>query len=218
MSEFIKNHSEGTIKRLLELSQKHARSPSPIPDGIGSQPKGTSWTSDTDQHIEEKEQTYLQVPNTTDMHEGKPVPEPTRTGRNKMATTEMIRSWEEEFDGTGNPAEFISRTEELTEAYGIELDHAAGTMKILLKGCALDGCTPSCESKECGRVLKSLRLFLKVFSIKPEVQPAIRRGALGTRTWTSADGREAVDDIQEQLGNLFPTGLARSGQAGAGRW
>jgi len=38
--------------------------------------------------------------------------------------------------------------------------------------------------------------------IKPEVQPAIRRGALGTRTWTSAYGREAVDDIQEQLGNL----------------
>jgi len=60
----------------------------------------------------------------------------------------------------------------------------------------------------CGRVLKSLRLFLKVFSIKPEVQPAIRRGALGTRTWTSAGGREAVDDIQEQLGNLSPTGLA----------
>jgi len=60
----------------------------------------------------------------------------------------------------------------------------------------------------CGRVLKSLRLFLKVFSIKPEVQPAIRRGALGTRTWTSAGGREAVDDIQEQLGKLSPTGLA----------
>jgi len=59
-----------------------------------------------------------------------------------------------------------------------------------------------CESRECGRVLKSLRSFLKVFSIKPEVQPAIRRGALGTRTWTSAYGREAVDDIQEQLGNL----------------
>jgi len=32
--------------------------------------------------------------------------------------------------------------------------------------------------------------------------------ALGTRTWTSAGGREAVDDIQEQLGNLPPTGLA----------
>jgi len=68
--------------------------------------------------------------------------------------------------------------------------------------------TESCESRECGRVLKSLRLFLKVFSIKPEVQPAIRRGALGTRTRTSARGREAVDDIQEQLGILSPTGLA----------
>jgi len=40
------------------------------------------------------------------------------------------------------------------------------------------------------------------------VQPAIRRGALWTRTWTSAGGREAVDDIQEQLGILSPTGLA----------
>jgi len=70
----------------------------------------------------------------------------------------------------------------------------------------------SCESRECGRVLKSLRLFLKVFSIKTEVQPAIRRGALRTRTWTSAGGREGVDDIQEQLGNLSPTGLeARQG-------
>jgi len=66
----------------------------------------------------------------------------------------------------------------------------------------------SCESRECGRVLKSLRLFLEVFSLKPEAQPAIRRGALGTRTWTSAGGREAVDDIQEQLENLSPTGLA----------
>jgi len=59
------------------------------------------------------------------MHEGNPVPNPTRTGRTKMATMGVIRSWGEEYDGTGDPAKFISRTEELAEAYGIELDHAA---------------------------------------------------------------------------------------------
>jgi len=48
------------------------------------------------------------------------------------------RCWVEEYDGTGDPAEFISRTGELAEAYGIELDHAAGAMVILLRGCALD--------------------------------------------------------------------------------
>jgi len=58
------------------------------------------------------------------MHEGNPVPNPTRTGRTKMATMGVIRSWGE-YDCTGDPAEFISRTEELSEAYGIELHHAA---------------------------------------------------------------------------------------------
>lgn len=42
-----------------------------------------------------------------------------------MDTMGVIRSWGEEYDGTGDPAKFISRTEELAEAYGIELDHAA---------------------------------------------------------------------------------------------
>jgi len=60
-----------------------------------------------------------------------PTHEPTRTERDKVAT--MIRSWREEYDGPGDPAEFISRTEELAEPYGI-----AGAMVILLRGCAMD--------------------------------------------------------------------------------
>jgi len=51
---------------------------------------------------------------------------------------EVVRTWRKEYDGTGDPAELISRTEESAEAYGIEVDHAAVAMVILLKGCALD--------------------------------------------------------------------------------
>jgi len=62
--EFIKNgnHREETIECLLDPSQKHARSPLPIPNGIGNQPKGHSTQSST--------------PNATEMHQGNPVPNP----------------------------------------------------------------------------------------------------------------------------------------------
>uniref|UniRef100_A0A6P4EGC0 Uncharacterized protein LOC108043156 n=1 Tax=Drosophila rhopaloa TaxID=1041015 RepID=A0A6P4EGC0_DRORH len=120
MSELIKSgaHSEETTRRLQDLAQKHARTPSPAPDGM------------------EKNQNLLQIPDKQETSNGKPAPEPRKT--DKVATMGVIRSWGEFYDGTGDPTEFIPRMEELAKAYGIELDHAAGAMVILLRDCALD--------------------------------------------------------------------------------
>jgi len=126
MSGFIENgnHSDQTFKCLLELPQKHAISPLLIRDGIGNQQKQSN--------------TSRRKTKNTCMHEGKSVFKATINDKNKVATMGVIWSWGKEYEGTGDPSEFIRRTEELAEAYRVELNHAAGAMTVLLIGSALD--------------------------------------------------------------------------------
>jgi len=63
---------------------------------------------------------------------------PLRTEVNKKTKMNFIRSWSKKYDTLEDPIEFISRTEKLVMAYGIESNHTAGSMVVLLRGCALD--------------------------------------------------------------------------------